>query len=993
MTEKQKKLIYTLREMFQFDQADLDFGIYRIMALKRDEVNAFLETELPKHINSELSKLVNTSKDSEIKELDKQIEDMKKSTLSDTIKASAIAELEEKKQSLTSSVDISSLEIGIYSHLHNFFSRYYEEGDFISQRRYKDGAYSIPYEGEEVKLHWANADQYYVKTSEYFKDYIFTVGTSKVHFKLIDAESEKDNNKSDKKRFFQLYNEKPFEIINNELFIYMEYKAGDGNQKKYIEDIVSSFENDDCAKTEFACLLDMKDGKTVLEKKLTHYTAKNSFDYFIHKDLSKFLSRELDNFIKNDVIFLDDIDIEDTEKTKAYLTQAKVIRNIGSKLIQFLAQIEDFQKKLFLKKKFVTESNYCITLDNISKDFYDEIIANDAQREEWIKLFAIDEIVGDLHTKAYSNPLTKDFLEQNEFLVLDTKFFSNDFKEKLIASIDNIDEKTNGLLINSENFQALNLLQEKYKEQVKCIYIDPPYNTGGDGFIYKDNYQHSSWLSMMNDRLVHARNNLPDDGVIFISIDDNEVHNLRTLCDKVFEVNNFVADFLWKKKGTTTNVEGVSVSSLTEHILCYKNSGAGINNRVVSKETRSYPFSDNIGKYRKSGIEKKNEGAYERKTMQFPIIGHKPRNGKRWQIGEEKAKELEKMNRFIFEEGIVKLKIYDFEDKDTTSAYPNLLFENGSTDSATKELKSLIHTIVFDNPKPKELIKQLLIFSDDIKKTMINFDFFAGSGTTGHAVINLNREDGGDRKYILVEMGEYFDTVTKPRIQKVIYSDAWKDGKPTTRVGSSHIMKYLKLESYEDTLNNIVFDELDVPTMLQEEHMLNYMLDIESKNSDSLLPIEKLENPFDYKLKIVQQQESVEQNIDLVETFNYLIGLNVEQSYAIETYDAEFTEGANGAVTATIKSGDTYKLKLIEGATRKGEQTLVIWREMTDDVVKDNAVLDAFFEKQKISIRDFEFDKIYVNCDNNLENIRKDSETWKVTLIEEEFKKLMFEGA
>ena len=172
-----------------------------------------------------------------------------------------------------------------------------------------------------------------------------------------------------------------------------------------------------------------------------------------------------------------------------------------------MASLENFQKKLWLKKKFVTETNYCITLDRVPESLYPQICENEAQRKEWVRLFAIDEIEatsGDMFGEgksAYSEPLTGKFLKENPFLVLDTAFFSEEFKHRLIESIDNIDEQCDGLLINSENFQALELLQEKYKERIKAIYIDPPYNTGDDDFLYKDNYQESSWLSCINDRL------------------------------------------------------------------------------------------------------------------------------------------------------------------------------------------------------------------------------------------------------------------------------------------------------------------------------------------------------------------------------------------------------------------------------------------------------------------------------------------------------------
>ncbi len=170
-----------------------------------------------------------------------------------------------------------------------------------------------------------------------------------------------------------------------------------------------------------------------------------------------------------------------------------------------------------------------------------------------------------------------------------------------------------------------------------------------------------------------------------------------------------------------------------------------------------------------------------------------------------------------------------------------------------------------------------------LKEKTIALDYFAGSGTTGHSIIELNREDDGKRKYILIEMGEYFDKVTKPRIQKVIYSKDWKDGKPVSREGISHCFKYIRLESYEDTLNNLELKRdktqqstLDLNNQFNEDYLLSYMLDVETDGSASLLNINEFTKPFDYKLKITRNNETQIVKVYLPETFNYLIGRIVE---------------------------------------------------------------------------------------------------------------------
>lgn len=209
------------------------------------------------------------------------------------------------------------------------------------------------------------------------------------------------------------------------------------------------------------------------------------------------------------------------------------IRLLSQRLIDFLAQLEDFQKKLWLKKKFVVETHYCITLDRIPERFYPEIAANERQREEWVKLFSIDEIKGDMATPSYSVPLTVEFLKANPFLVLDTAYFPDLFKQALLALIEGLDEQCDGLLLHSENFQALQLMQGKLSGQVKCIYIDPPYNTGQDGFLYKDAFVSSSWASMMGDLQKWGITTLDDFRALNVLLMQDDTEYVKRLIEAV----------------------------------------------------------------------------------------------------------------------------------------------------------------------------------------------------------------------------------------------------------------------------------------------------------------------------------------------------------------------------------------------------------------------------------------------------------------------------
>lgn len=225
-------------------------------------------------------------------------------------------------------------------------------------------------------------------------------------------------------------------------------------------------------------------------------------------------------------------------------------------------------------------------------------------------------------------------------------------------------------------------------------------------------------------------------------------------------------------------------------------------------------------------------------------------------------------------------------------------------------------------------------------------------------------------------MGLYFDNVTKRRTERVIYSKDWDNGKPLGREGISHCFKYVRLEQYEDTLNNLIMaDSANVFNIIgegnsgiqsfKESYMLSYMLDTETKGS--LFNLEWFVNPFAMTLKTTKNNELVETKVDMVETFNFLIGLNVE----------------------TIHWHQDDAICVVEGIThRDNEKTLVIWRDCTR---VDNDQLNRFFEKMDYSTLAHDFDVIYVNGDNKLPNLRRENDCWKVVLIEEEFQKRMFE--
>ena len=1074
------RLMKKLSELFQLDQPDLDFGFYRIMHAKAEQVQTFIDKDLLKIVEDAFG----TEDEARKAELQAAYE-----KAIQTAKAFGAPKPEDTepvkrvKAALDALNDNASAEAEVYDHLYRFFERYYDDGDFISRRYFtretagKAAPFAVPYNGEEVKLHWANADQYYIKTAEYFSNFSFDLcqaseirakeelfasdqtdaTTRKVHFRVIEAsEGEHGNVKASDatKRFFIIHAENPVELdAKGELVVNFEYRADpektgqegtwrDKRNTEAVETVLAHLglltEADNAPDQRLAEYLrrlkvpaptEKDSRRPLLAKYVNQYTARNTMDYFIHKDLGGFLRRELDFYIKNEVMCLDDIENADAPAVETYLAKLKVLRKIAGKLIDFLAQLEDFQKKLWLKKKFVVETNYCITLDRVPEELYAEVASCDAQCEEWIKLFAIDEILADLHSPGFSRPLTVEFLKANNKLVLDTRFFDDSFKARLLALIENIDEQCDGLLIHSDNFQALKLLRERYREQVKCVYIDPPYNTGSDGFFYKDTYQHSSWLAGIQDKLIATKSMQSQDGSVCVSIDDNEMVNLSILLSQLYGEDSRIADIVWQKRYSPDIRK--SVSDAHEYILIYAlfaNNFKETRNLLPLEEAQTKQFSN-----------PDNDPRGPWKSDNFTAPGYRPNQmyeitspsglkivppaGRCWMMTEDNYNKLLDDKRIIFgRDGNGRPAVKRFLSE-MEGMVPWTWWDHCSSGHSQEGLKEGSNFFgrdgSFTTQKPIRLIKKLLHICSS--KTSVVLDYYSGSGTTGHAVINLNREDGGNRKYILVEMGDYFDTVLKPRIAKVVYSDSWKDGKPTARhAGISHCFKYIRLESYEDTLNNLCLDDnplrqkaLAANPALNEDYMLRYLLDVETLGSQSLLNIDAFADPMAYTLTVKKAgtDEYINRPVDLLETFNYLLGLRVLHIAAPQMFRAEFKRISDPELpqdqnTKLVVDGSIQQdasglwwFRKVEGWMPKDpmspnngqqEKVLVVWRKLTGNLEQDNLMLDEWFKKNRISPRDFEFDTIYVNGSNNLPNLKQDDENWKVRLIEEEFMKRMW---
>jgi len=374
------------------------------------------------------------------------------------------------------------------------------------------------------------------------------------------------------------------------------------------------------------------------------------------------------------------------------------------------------------------------------------------------------------------------------------------------------------IIIEGDNLEVLKLLQSSYKDSIKIIYIDPPYNTGSE-FIYNDNYhmsldnyfeqtgqtedgentqskkskegrKHTQWLNMMFPRLLLSRVLLKDDGVIFISIDDNEIQHMRMLCDEIYGEENLIGTITWEKrtKAQNTKTSYDMFQSKTEYILVYKKHSEKMRFNLEVSSQKVYDKTDENGNYRLYEIEEMSSlGMRGRETMIYPILGVEPSTNKQWKWGIDTiTKYLDRNDvEIIDNKPFIRMRPDD-ENNSKFLPFWSHFFEKsvyGTAETGKSELTEVLGTPEhnFETVKPTSLIKKLLFHikeTDNIKieKDDIILDFFGGSGTTGHSLLELNKEDGGNRKFILVQLPEptknsCFSTIseiTKERIRRVI---------------------------------------------------------------------------------------------------------------------------------------------------------------------------------------------------------------------------------
>lgn len=889
MTSAREKFIALLKDdILQMELASLDFGIYRILNFRRREIEDFLDRELPARIDAALATLPGAPTEDE--------------------------------------------QSRLFHHLYTFFSRYYDDGDFVTRpRRGRNAAYSVPYNGQDVHFWWATKGSHYVKSGERFASYVWKDGPRAIRIEVAQADIEKDNVKGAKRYYLPA----AVDTTDDTLVIRLAYRPLDADEAKRFEKRKAADDQDDGddtpegRTTQERILNAWLDGngprkakipagvdKALLRKHVARYVAGQTSDFFVHPQLGEFLSGELDWYLKNE--FLEIWDRADGDALARERGKLAIVRDIGNALIAFLAAIEDVQAQLFEKRKFVLASDWLARVSALpqgkaAQALIADACANADQVNEWLGWLGREPLKGRALANAAKHG--EALLEEFPHLCIHTRHFDESFKLRLLSLFDDIEAATGGTLVHSENYAALRTLEYAYRQRIKCIYIDPPYNTPASRIAYKNNFEQASWLALMKSRLSAGQRLIEKKSPQVIAIDDFELVNLcaqiDASLDEAQERNIVIVNHHPQGAG------GNNVSRTHEYAVLISGKDRAFHGKLKSESGEQRPFmrsgtgQNNFRQWREKSF---YAILVERKTGSIigvepppPLNSHYPTEDVRkgiariypiggdgservWRNSYSTGKQLAETGKLVASANMTIYAVVDNDGKRgaITSNWIGKRY-NAGTNGTNIIADILGDASLFTYPKSIwtviDFIDSMMWPDDDA--TVL--DYFAGSGTTAHAVINLNREDGGTRKFVLVEQGEYFDTVLLPRVAKVIACPDWKDGQPKDGVAmtgdedhwsqrSPALVNVLRLERYEDSL-----DALELPgetaarragQLSFADAPLRYVHEAAAGKPCITLRHEQLAHPFACTIPQTLHGSPALAKVDLLATCLLLLGLH-----------------------------------------------------------------------------------------------------------------------
>ena len=730
-----------------------------------------------------------------------------------------------------------------FDRLYSFFRNYFSENGsvYFCKTAYGDKKYERVYtDDKDVILFWKTNMLYYVKSDILFKNIVVSVeGEEGVEHKFaFDCSTLLGKQNNEKKELIFTYDKHGITSFSAEPAHVLKVNYASGNQTTKLENIAKK----------------SKLSEGVVEKAIRIFKKQNSVDFFINKDAKGFLSEQLDLYLHK--ILLDDKNAFTPEK----LQQIKTVKEFASKIIDFISQFENELVRVWNKPKFVLNSNYVISLDKLSRDIIEKIAKSEglsAQIEEWQEFGMVDNNFSFAHRDS----------TKHAHLPIDTKHFK-ELESEILEQFENLDEALDGRLIHSENYQALNTLKDCYKEQVQCVYIDPPFNTGKD-FQYVDGFQDSTWCTLMGNRFDAVGKLLKDDSSFFLHLDERADYYGRILLE------GFHFD---------------SIKQITFHTMAATDEMAStfgmknVSSRNFVQESQTIFY----GRYQSSKFFKLWKP--NRRTSELGIGGMdliallkqggsaKAKDGYDFYIEKYKDKNLE----------LVKIPQAQAETIYTMGdIWNDILSMSQST------VRQHGENISFQGQKPEELLRRVIQTSTE--KGDIVLDYFAGTGTTAAVAHKLSR------KWITIEQGTHFNNfyididekgigVKKlgclGRLKQVVMGDQ------TFKVPNSEynrssclsreinwqgggFFKYYDLEQYEQTLNHMHYACAANPALFNSKNPFeNYMFLTDTKLAD-VLDVKKDDKSAEYVASLDFDQ--LYQNIDFAETISLLKGLPIKQ--------------------------------------------------------------------------------------------------------------------
>lgn len=738
----------------------------------------------------------------------------------------------------------------IYNKLFTFFDSYLNETGtpfFIDTPIYKNIYAKIYSNSKDTNLFYKTQNLYYVKSDIIFESLTLSDSKGKYNFYFDASEFKQnsDNNKS--KIFFKLHS---IGFDENDI---KQITIKVSNQKDLFPKLSNIFkQNSNEFNEEFLKALDnnkIKINEEELKKIFRSYRKQNEIDFFIHKNAKAFLEEQFDLWMFNHLYK----DSQIQQWNPNAIKRMQEVRNIAYEIIYFIAKFEDELKAIWLKPKFAKNTEYVFSLDiiiNKAKDskklldliFKDKNFKN--QIKEWKGLNLIDE---NFNISSLQGKIEE--IEKYKFIPIDTKHLSREIKFELLSSFDNLEELLNGELIKSDNFQALNTIMPKYQGKIDLIYIDPPFNTGSD-FEYKDKFQDSTWLSLMENRLELAKNLLSDKGSFYLHLDHNANYRGRELLNAIFGEENFRNEIIWYYSNKMAN-SGNSFAKNTETILNCSKTENFIFYR--QKELRDKPV-----------VLSKREG----------------RDGKNMRARDESGNIIYEISNDRYIDTMWNIPIIGSTSQERVYSENNL------------------------TQKPETLLQRIIKASSD--ENSIILDYHLGSGTTCAVALKLGR------KFLGVEMGEHFYKVIIPRLKKVIAGFQSGISKETEYKGGG-AFRYYELESYEEALANCEYvlkignDKKinSIPYNINDYYNENidfYDGIIDYRKSRKL--IKKL-NKAENKPITINMSAEYREEFDIFQTIANLMNLKIKKLF-LDKNGVESCEYDNGEIL-NIENIDLYK--------------------------------------------------------------------------------------